>query len=367
MFINQNKNSDQVYFMRLALQQAQKVLGNTKENPAVGCVITKNNHVIQAAHTSIDGRPHAEQNALSYSQKKLYNCQIYITLEPCSHFGKTAACTDIIIKKKIKKVFFSILDPDVRSFNKSSKIFNKFKISVNKGLLKKEIAKFYKSYINYKKEGLPYVTSKIAITKDFYTKNKHKKWITNKFSRGRVHLLRSIHDCVMTSSNTVIEDNPRLTCRIKGIKNRSPNKIILDNKLKIGINSNVIKDSKFNQTIIFYNKINKKKIKLLKRLNIKLYRIPLDDRGCINLTKALTKAKELGFSRIFLETGIKLNTSFLKEKLINNFKIFISNKKAGLKGVKSFKNSFKTFLKSKQYQIEQVNLLGDKLISYELK
>ena len=125
MFINQNKHANHSFFMRLALAQAQKNLGNTKENPSVGCVITKNNSIISIGFTSINGRPHAEQNAINLSKTNLKNSELYVTLEPCSHYGKTSPCTKSIIKNGIKKVFFSINDPDLRSYNKSTKLLRR--------------------------------------------------------------------------------------------------------------------------------------------------------------------------------------------------------------------------------------------------
>ena len=111
--------------MKLALMQAHRNLGNTKENPAVGCVIVKNNCVISAECTSINGRPHAEQNAIAYSKNNIKNSDLYVTLEPCSHYGKTSPCVKRIIKRKIKRVFFSLKDPDPLSYNKSTKQLKK--------------------------------------------------------------------------------------------------------------------------------------------------------------------------------------------------------------------------------------------------
>ncbi len=354
--------------MRLALQQAKKTIGNTKENPAVGCIITKFNQVIGAGYTSINGKPHAELNAVNFSKNILKNSQLYVTLEPCSHYGKTPPCVMLIIKKKIKKVFFSIKDPDPKSFNKCSKILRSNGIVVNSGLLKNEMKFFYRSYLKFKQRDLPFVTCKFAISKDFYTINKRKnKWITNEFSRGRVHLMRSNHDCIVTSSKTIIIDDPKLTCRIDGLKDRSPSRIILDNKLKISINSKIIKEANKFDTIIFYNKANIKKIKLLKKLNIKIFKISLNNSGHLDLIKSLRKAKRLGFSRIFLESGLKLATSFLRKNLVDDFKLFISNNNLGKNGNSSIKKCFRFFLKNKEKTIEKVNLLGDKLISYKLK
>ena len=143
MFTNQNKNQESSYFMRLALQQARISLGNTKENPAVGCVIVKNNHLISVGHTSVNGRPHAEQNAINCSKISPQNSELYVTLEPCSHFGETPPCVKSIIKSKVKKVFFSISDPDPRSFNKCSLALERRGIAVNNKVLKNEIKFFY--------------------------------------------------------------------------------------------------------------------------------------------------------------------------------------------------------------------------------
>ena len=367
MSTNQNKNKKHIFFMNLALKQAMINLGNTRENPSVGCIITKNNSVVSAGYTSFNGRPHAEQNAINNSREKLINSNLYVTLEPCSHYGKTPPCVQKIIRNKIRKVYISIKDPDIRSSNKSSKKFKKSNISVNVGMFSKKINEFYKSYILFKKDELPFVTCKLAVSKDLFTINKKKEWITNIYSRARVHLMRSNHDTIMSSSKTIITDNPFLNCRINGLEKRSPSRILLDNYLKISTSSNVIKDSYKYKTIVFYNKDNKKKVKILKKLGVKIYKIPVNSNGDLDLKKTLIKAKQLGFSRIFLESGIKLSSSFLKQNLVNDLKIFISNKKLNKFGEGSIKKYFKTLLKRKKYTAEKVNLFNEKLISYRIK
>tara|TARA_B100001250_G_C19769396_1_gene776362 strand:+ start:26 stop:1117 length:1092 start_codon:yes stop_codon:yes gene_type:complete len=363
MSTNQNKKKRNNYFMSLALKQAMINLGNTKENPSVGCVIIKNNSLISAGHTSTNGRPHAEYNAITNSKKKLTNSILYVTLEPCTHYGKTPPCVKKIIKSKIKKVFFSIKDPDQRSYNNSSKILKKKNINVNIGMMSNKIKEFYRSYILSRENRLPFVTCKLAASKDLFTINKRKKWITNEYSRGRVHLMRSQHDSIITSSLTIMKDNPLLNCRINGMKMTSPTIIILDNHLKISTKSKVIK----NNTIIFYNKFNKRKIKLLKKAGVKTYKATLNDKGDLNLTNVLMKVKKLGFYRIFLESGITLASSFLKENLVNDLKIYISDNKLNNNGTGNINRLIKFFLKKKKYTIEKVNLFGDKLISYKIK
>ena len=353
--------------MKLALLQAQKNLGNTSDNPSVGCVITKNNSVISVGCTSNNGRPHAEYNAIYQSKINLKGAELYVTLEPCSHYGKTLPCTKSIISSGIKKVFFSINDPDLRSYNKSTELLKKNNIKVKKGICKHETNSFYKSYIKSKGSLLPFVTCKLAISKDFFTINKKEKWITNKFSRGRVHLMRSNHDCIMTSCETIIKDNPILTCRINGLENRSPSRIILDRKLKIPLNSNIVKEATNHRTIIFYNKVNKNKIKQLKNLKIELLKISLDIDNNLDLHETLIKAKELGYYRIFLESGKKMTTSFLYKNLIDDFNLFVSDKNLVKNGENNIKEQLKLFLSDKKGINEKTNLFGEKLIKYKIK
>ena len=369
MNINQNKPQNHSYYMRLALQQAHKSLGNTKTNPSVGCVITSKNHVISAGFTSVNGRPHAEKNAINSSKNTIRNCNLYVTLEPCSHYGKTPPCTNIITRKKVKKVFFSINDPDKRSFNKSSNKLKKKGIYVQKGILKSDINLFYRSYIKNKKSNLPFVTGKLAVSKDYYSINKNSKWITNKFSRGRVHLMRSSHDCLITSSQTIIDDNPRLTCRIAGLDDETPTRIIFDKNLRVPITAKIIKESLLYPTIIFCNQFHNKnkKIRLLKKNKVRVYNVPLDQDGNLDLRKSLIKIKKLGFSRIFLESGVNLIINFLNNNLIDDFKLFKSNKNLGNKGNGNFKKYYKIFLSNKKKYIEKVNLFKDTLTTYRLK
>ena len=367
MFTNQNKTTNQYFFMNLALRQANLNIGNTSTNPSVGCVITKNNRILSVGCTSVNGRPHAETNAIYFSKEDISDANLYVTLEPCSHYGKTSPCINKIIQKKFKKVFFSIKDPDIRSFDKSSKILMRKGINVNIGLSASKIRDFYRSYLQFKKNELPFVTCKLAISKDFFTINKKKKWITNEYSRGRVHLMRSKHDCVLTSSQTVLKDNPLLNCRIKGLEKNSPARIILDNKLIIPLKAKIYKSAKKNKTVVFYNKTNKKKIKMLNKMKIKTIKVSLDHEQNLDLKQILLTTKLLGFSRIFLESGPKLSLNFMKNNLINDLVIFKSNHSLYKDGSGNIKKYLKNFIRDKKIIYEKVNLMNDKLDFYKIR
>lgn len=367
MSTNQNKKNQDRYFMNLALQQANKVLGNTSENPAVGCVIVKNGNLISAGHTGFNGIPHAESNAIVSLKEKCINSSLYVTLEPCSNYGKTPPCVNLITNSKIKKVFFAVNDPDTRSYKKSSKFLKSKRVLVKSNLLKKEVNFFYRSYYNFKKKRLPFVTCKLALSKDYFTINKKKRWITNDFSRGRVHLMRSKHDCIITSYKTVNIDNPLLNCRIDGLNKRSPARIILDKNLSININSKILKYAYKYKTYIFYNKTNQNKINLLKKLKVKSFKSPVNSTNKLDLENILVKAKNLGFSRLFLETGIGLSKAFLDHNLVNDLKIFMSKEKLNNNGSGNIRFYLNSIIKNKRKKIEKVNLFGEKLFSIKLK
>ena len=219
------------YYIDLAFQEAEKNLGRTRLNPSVGTVVVKNDAVISSAVTSYNGRPHSEFNALN----KLNNCtgaSLYTTLEPCTHSAKTPPCVNIIIKKKIRNVFYAFEDPDKRTFRKAKKILTQKGIKT-KLIQTKKYRKFYKSYFINKKLSIPFVTGKIAISKDYLTINKKNKWITNETSRKIVHLFRNKHDCILSTSKSINHDNSVLNCRINGLNNNKPDLFIIDLELKL--------------------------------------------------------------------------------------------------------------------------------------
>ena len=224
MTINHN------YYLDLAFHQAEINLGHTKLNPSVGTIVVKKGSVISSGVTSLKGRPHSEFNALN-NLKKCSGATLYTTLEPCTHHGKTPPCTNIIIKKRIKKVYYSFEDPDTRTFKKAKQILKLNGIKSKNTTQKYH--KFYKSYFLNKKLSIPFVTSKIAISKDYFTSSKKNKWITNNFSRKISHLLRNKHDCVISTSRSINVDDSLLNCRIDGLKNNKPDLFILDQNLKL--------------------------------------------------------------------------------------------------------------------------------------
>ena len=312
--------------MELALSLASARHGLTGVNPSVGCVIVKNDEIISIGQTNYKGRPHAEYNAIKNCNMNLEGSKIYITLEPCNHYGRTPPCTDLIIKKKIKEVFYSVDDIDKKVKGKSFKILRSKNIIVKKGLLKKDVSNFYKPYFFNRKNKLPYVTGKIAISKNNLIYSKGTKRITDSHSDKLTHFLRYKNDSLMTSYKTLNKDDPKLDCRLKGLNKFSPKRIILDNNLETNINSHIFRTANKTNTITFYNNVNKKKITLFKKKGIQLIKSNLIKNSYFDLTLVLKKLYKIGIRNILVEGGDDLSSSFLKNKLFNEFYLFKSPK-----------------------------------------
>ena len=314
-------------YMELALDLAKARHGLTGPNPSVGCVIVKNDKVISIGQTSFNGRPHAESNAIKNSVENLKNSKMYVTLEPCNHFGVTPPCTNEIIKSKISEVIYSTKDADKRVSGKTYRILKSKKIDVKIGLLKDKIDQFYIPYFFNKKKKLPYVTGKIAISKNNLIYSKNQKKITNKLSNNFTHFLRFRNDSILISKKTLNIDNPKLNCRLENLKKFSPIRIVLDNKLNMNINSYLFKTANKDNTIIFYNEADKIKINKFKLKKIRLIKSTINKDKKFDIKVVMKKLYTLGCRNILIEGGNELTKNFLDKKLFNQFYLFKSSKK----------------------------------------
>ena len=326
-------------YMKLALNLASARKGLTGDNPSVGCLIVKNDKVISIGQTGLEGRPHAEHNAINNSLEELKGSKMYVTLEPCNHYGKTPPCTNSIIKSGISEIIYGMDDIDKKVKGKSFKILSNKKIKVKKGLLKKEAKNLYDSYIVNRNRKLPYVTGKIAVSKNSLIYSKGTKRITDKSSDKLTHYLRYKNDSIIISSKTLNTDNPKLNCRLKGFEKFSPKRIILDRNLEIKMNSYIIKSSKKDNTIIFHNSSNNKKIQILKK-RLKLLKSKVDNNKLFNLRIILKKLYTLGTRNLLVEGGDEITKNLIKDRLIDKFYLFKSPKNLKTSGKHKFFTSF---------------------------
>jgi len=350
------------YFLNLAFNEAKINLGKTNGNPSVGCIIVKENSVIASGRTSFNGRPHAEFNALN-SKKNFKNSDLYVTMEPCIHHGLTPPCTDIIVKKGIKRVFFSFNDIDKRTAKKSKIKLTEKKIKVYKKF-NNNFHDFYQSYFSIKKDVIPFVDAKIAISKDYFTINKNSKWITNSLSRDRAHLIRSEYDSIISTSKSINNDNSLLNCRLNGFNKEKQDLIIINLNIKIKKKLNLFKKIKKKKILIVTSVLKSKKISYLKKKGVKIIQIKSlkNKNDFINLFKIL---KKYGYNRILVESGLIFLNKLLKYKLIFNLYIFQSFIKLGKKGKNNISNNIiKNFKLKKKIK---VNLNGDSFYKVKIK
>tara|TARA_B100001057_G_scaffold401720_2_gene413292 strand:- start:47 stop:1111 length:1065 start_codon:yes stop_codon:yes gene_type:complete len=343
------------FFLNLAFQIAEKNLGQTGQNPSVGSILVKNNTVISSGVTSPSGRPHAEYNALN-KVNNIAGSTLYTSLEPCIHKGKTPPCTDIIIRKKIRNVYFGHEDPDLRTFKKAKKILNKKGIKT-KLIKSKKHNNFYRSYLINRKFKKPFISAKIAISKDYFTINKNEKWITNTFSRKITHLIRSKHDGIISTSKSINIDNALLNCRIEGLNKYKPDLFIIDLNLKLKRNLSLNKILKKRKTYLITYKTNIKKAQTYKKKGYKIIFInSLVNKNDFDLL--FKKFYKIGYSRILVEAGLTFLNTLIKNRLIDDLYIFNTSYNLKKKGKN---NATLKYLKSITSKPMSINLNNDKL------
>ena len=308
-------------FMELALNLAKARHGLTGTNPSVGCVIVKHNEILSIGQTGFNGTPHAEFNAIKNSNENLEGSKMYVTLEPCSHYGKTPPCTNIIIKNKIKEVVYAVEDIDNKVKGKTLKILQSKNILVKKNLLKKEVNKFYTPYFFNRKNNIPYVTGKIAISKNNLIYSKDTKRISDIHTDKFTHFLRYKNDSLMISSKTLKKDNPKLNCRLEGFDKFSPKRIILDRNLETKKNSYIFKTANKNNTIIFYHNAKTKEKLMFKNKGITLIKGKLTQDN-FDIKLILKKLYVLGCRNLLVEGGNDLSKHIVKKRLFNEFYLY---------------------------------------------
>ncbi|MGL5087126.1 MAG: bifunctional diaminohydroxyphosphoribosylaminopyrimidine deaminase/5-amino-6-(5-phosphoribosylamino)uracil reductase RibD [Clostridium sp.] len=316
-------------YMKLALELAAKGRGHVNPNPLVGAVIVKNGEIIGQGYHKYYGGNHAEVNAFNSALCDLCSSTIYVTLEPCSHYGKTPPCVDKIIENKISRVVVGCLDPNPKVCGNGIKKLKEAGIEVTLGVLEDECKKINEVFIKFITKKKPFVILKSAMSLDgkIATSKGESKWITSKESRAYVHKIRNEIVGIMVGVNTIIQDNPELTCRLNG--GRNPKRIIVDSTLRIPIESKVICDeNKINTIIATTNKADLEKISNLQKLGVNILIIKAKD-GRVHLEELMIKLGELNIDGILLEGGSTLNFSAIKSGIVDKIQLYISPKIIG--------------------------------------
>lgn len=314
-------------YMQLALNLAKSAEGQTSPNPLVGAVVVKDGQIVgMGAHLKA-GEAHAEVHAINMAGDKAQGATIYVTLEPCSHFGKTPPCANLVVSSGIKRVVIATSDPFPEVAGRGIQILKEAGLQVEVGLLKEQSDELNRVFYHFTKEKRPFVTVKTATSLDgkIATVTGESKWITSEEARLDSHHYRHTHDAILVGINTVLADDPTLTTRLpSGGKN--PIRIVLDSSLKMPLDAKLVTDSAAPTWIVTTNKAPGDKIEHLTKLGVKVVALQADK---IEVNTLLEHLGSEGVTSIFVEGGATINASFLTTKFVNQVITYIAPKLIG--------------------------------------
>lgn len=317
--------------MRRALQLARKGAGRTSPNPAVGCVIVKDGVIAGEGWHKKAGTPHAEIHALRQAGELAFAADLYVTLEPCSHFGKTPPCADAIVAAGVARVFVGMIDPNPHVSGRGVAKLRAAGIDVVTGIHEADCRDLNLPFIKQVTTGLPYVTMKSAMTLDGKTAalSGDSKWITCERSRKLVHRLRSTMDAVLTGSGTLLADDPQLTVRMA--KGKNPLRIVVDSNLRTPVNCRLMEEAHKTPVIFAAIRGEDSKVKALTEKGAEVLLCSGKD-GAVDLSDLMRRLGERGIQSILLEGGERLCGEMLRNGLIDRFLLFYAPKLLGGKG-----------------------------------
>lgn len=326
--------TNDTHYMQVALRLARRGLGRSWPNPAVGCVIVQagggETRIIGRGWTQPGGRPHAETVALTqarerYGEASLAGATAFVSLEPCSHHGQTPPCADALIDAGLGRVVVGCLDPDGRVSGGGIERLETAGIDVTSNILQAEAEELNAGFIQRETAGRPLVTLKTATTADgrIATRSGASQWITGPAARERVHLMRAQHDAIMVGINTVIADDPQLTCRLAGMEDRSPVRVVLDSSLRIAADAQLVRTARTVPTwIVTRDDSDDGAAVRLQEAGAEVLRVAADGAGHADAGLALEMLAERGITRVMVEGGAVLSAALLRAGLVDRIAWF---------------------------------------------
>lgn len=328
-------NAEDERFMRLALALGRRGLGNTWPNPAVGAVVVKDGIVLGRGWTQIGGRPHAETEALRRAKRAAHGATLYVTLEPCSHEGKTPPCADAIIKAGIKRVVSALEDPNPEVAGQGYAKLREKGIQIDTGLLAEEARRAHAGHIAKITQARPHVLLKMAVSSDDKVglAGRKRTFITGDEAQARVHMMRAMSDAVLTGIGTVLADNPQLTCRLPGLFERSPVRVVLDARLQTPLSLAVVSTVRETPTWVFCStKASPVAEDILTQKGCKVFRVD-EQNGKLDLEQVLKALAAEGITRLMVEAGPRVAASFVGAGLIDEVALLRAPKEIGAGGL----------------------------------
>ena len=352
-------------YMQLVLDLAKKGDGYVFPNPMVGAILVKDGRIISKGYHKYFGADHAEAQAIKSSPVNVEGSTLYVNLEPCNNWGKCPPCVDLIIKSKIKTVVCAMKDVNPLTAGKSFKKLKSAGITVINGILEKQAIKLNKEYINRIKKAKPYILVKSAISLDgkIATETGDSKWISNEQSRKFSHKLRTKFDAILVGTNTVLKDNPMLSARGYG---KNPIRVILDEKLKIPANYNVLDGTI--PTIILHDENIKKIPERFNKDCIKLVAVNFK-KAKKDFNIVIEKLNKMALKRIMIEGGGEINASVLKTGKTDEVLLFIAPIIVGGRNAKTFVegNGVKYIKDSLKFKKIEVKKFADDIVVFAKK
>jgi diaminohydroxyphosphoribosylaminopyrimidine deaminase/5-amino-6-(5-phosphoribosylamino)uracil reductase len=324
--------------MRAALGLARRGLGNVWPNPAVGCVIVRDGRVIGRGWTQPGGRPHAETEALAMAGEGARGATAYVTLEPCSHHGKTPPCAEALINAGIVRVVAAIEDNDPRVSGQGVALLRQAGIAVTVGICADEARELNAGFFCKMREGRPLVTLKLATSLDgrIATHSGESKWITGEVARQAAHLLRAESDVIMVGSGTVLADDPELTCRLPGLEDRSPVRVVVDGRMRLPLTSRLVASANETPTwLLTLEGADADRIEAFQDCGVDVVEVPEGPDHTVDLGAALMLLAESGVTRVLAEGGAHLAAGLLRAGLVDRLVWFRSPRLIGGDGLPS--------------------------------
>ena len=344
--------------MRHALTLAERALGRVAPNPAVGCVIVSaEGRVVGRGWTQAGGRPHAETVALAQAGEAAHGATVYVTLEPCAHFGQTPPCADALIAAGVARVLAAVEDPDPRVKGKGFEKLRAAGIEVVAGVLEKEAAALNAGFFLRVTQNRPLVTLKIAQSKDGKTIRKSGgQWITGEEARRFGHLLRAKHDAILIGTGTALADDPELTCRLPGMEDRSPQRIVLDTQLRLPTRSKLATTARQVPVLVMTAAQGGD---ALRAPGVEIVEIAKNDSGRLDLAAVLRELARRGITRLLVEGGATVAAAFLEADLVDRLEIFTAPIELGDKGGGEIEGLAATHARSNPVE---TRMLGDDML-----
>lgn len=313
------------YYMQVAMNYARRGLGRTAPNPSVGCIIVKDDTIIAAARTADQGRPHAEKLALQQAGSMAQGSAVYVTLEPCSHQGQSGSCAKALIAAKVGRVIIACTDINPAVSGAGIEMLREAGIEVITGVLEDEARELNKGFFLSHTDSRPFITLKTAISADGKVSGEAgtQQWITNALARAKAHQLRSQHDAILCGIGTVRVDDPMLTTRVDGLVHKAV-RIVLDGRLSIDTGSKLVQSARDEPLWIMHETGEPQQVEALKGKGARLFQCNPKDLG-----EVLEILKENGLTRILVEGGPQIHTSFIQSGLYDEVAIFQSPENLG--------------------------------------